>query len=49
MTIYNTGKISVIAVLIVSLVFGIWFYIGQPRLWQNPAIPPGIQVARAAD
>jgi hypothetical protein len=42
------GKISLIGILIVSLVFGIWFYSGFPRIWQKPPIPPKIQEAKAA-
>ena len=48
MNIHNTGKISITFVLIVSLVFGIWFYVGWPQIWQNPAIPPEVQKAQAA-
>jgi len=44
-TIKSTGKISITLVLIVTLVFGIWFYSGFPRIWQEPPIPPGIQEA----
>jgi hypothetical protein len=38
----SAGKISITLVLIVSLVFGIWFYAGWPQIWQNPPIPPEI-------
>ena len=48
MNIHNTGKISITFVLIVSLVFGIWFYVGWPQIWQKPAIPPEVQKAQAA-
>ena len=45
---YSTGKISIIAVIIVSLVFGVWFYAGFPRIWEKPAIPPRLKMVRAA-
>jgi len=38
----SAGKISIIAVLIVTLVFGIWFFSGWPRIWQKPPVPPEI-------
>jgi len=38
----SAGKISIIAILIVSLVFGVWIYTGWPRIWQKPPIPPEI-------
>jgi len=41
----SVGKISIIAVLIVSLVFGIWIYVGFPQIWQKPPVPPEIQEA----
>jgi len=41
------GKISLIGILIVSLVFGIWLYSGFPQIWQKPPIPPKIQKAYA--
>jgi len=44
---YKSGKISLMLVLIISLVFGVWFYIGQPQIWQNPRIPPEIQETKA--
>jgi len=38
----SVGKISIVAVVIITLVFGVWFYAGVPRIWQNPPIPPEI-------
>ena len=44
----SAGKISIIAVLITSLVFGVWFYAGWPRI-PLTNFPPEIQEAKAAD
>lgn len=43
----EVGKVSIVSVLITSLVFGIWLYIGAPRVWENPSIPPEIQETTA--
>ncbi len=43
----ESGKISIIAVLLVSLVFGIWFYTGWPQIWHNPRIPSEIKTTLA--
>jgi len=48
MELEELGKISITLVLILSLVFGIWFYTGFPRIWQSPSIPPGIEMTQAA-
>ena len=43
----SAGKISITLVLIVTLVFGIWFYSGWPQIWQKPPIPPEVQEVQA--
>ena len=44
----GVGKISITLVLITSLIFGIWIYVGFPQIWQKPPIPPEIEKTQAA-
>lgn len=42
------SNLKIFKAIIVFLVIFAWIFSGWPQLWQNPAIPPGIQEAKAS-